>query len=57
MSGVKWHTGKIATILKEVEGLMIPPDGFKRELDGVIDSVPPDKGCEVLDGELTYMMG
>ena len=54
---IKWHTGKIATILKEVEGLKIPPDGFKRELDGVIDIISSDKGCEVLDGELSYMMG
>ena len=38
----------------EVEELMIPPDSVERKLDGVIDSVPPDKGCEVLDGELTY---
>ena len=30
---------------------MIPPDGVERKLDGVVDSVPPDKGCEVLDGE------
>ena len=43
---------EIATALKGVEELMIPPDGFKRKLDGVIDSVPPDKGYEVLDGEL-----
>ena len=33
---------------------MIPPDSVKVKLDGVIDSVPPDKGCEVLDGELTH---
>ena len=33
---------------------MIPPDGFRQKLDGVVDSVPPDKGCEVLDGELTH---
>ena len=32
---------------------MIPPDGVKRKLDGVVDSVPPDEGYEVLDGELT----
>ena len=32
---------------------MIPPDGAKQELDGVVGSVPPYKGCEVLDGELT----
>ena len=29
-----------------------PPSGIS--LDGVVDSVPPDKGCEVLDGELTH---
>ena len=33
---------------------MIPPDGVKRKLDGVIDSILSDKGCEVLDGELTH---
>ena len=32
---------------------MIPPDGVKRKLDGVVDNVPPDEGYEVLDGELT----
>ena len=47
-------TGKTATTLKEAEQLMIPPDIVKRKLDGVVDSVPPDKGCEVLDGELTH---
>jgi len=31
---------------------MIPSDGFEQKLDGVVDSVPPNKGCEVLDGEL-----
>ena len=46
-------TKKIAPNLKEVEELMIPADGVKQKLDGVVDSVPPDKGCEVLDGELT----
>ena len=44
----------MATTLKELKELMIPPDGVKQKLDGVVDSVPPDKGCEVLDGELTY---
>ena len=44
----------IAATLKEVEELMIPLDCAKRMLDRVVDSVPPDKGCEVLDGELTY---
>ena len=33
---------------------MIPPDSVKRNLDGVVDSVPSDKGCEVFDGELTH---
>ena len=33
---------------------MIPPDGIKRKLDGDVDSVPPEKGCEVLDGELIH---
>ena len=33
---------------------MIPPDDVKQMLDGVLDSVPPDKGFEVLDGGLTY---
>ena len=32
---------------------MIPPDGIKQKLDRVVDDVPPDEGCEVLDGELT----
>ena len=32
---------------------MIPPDGVNRKLDGMVDSVPPDNGCELLDGELT----
>jgi len=30
--------------------MMIPPDGVKRKLNGVVDSVPPDKCCEVLNG-------
>ena len=51
---IKRHTGKIPTILKEVEELMIVLDGVKRRLDGVVDSVPPDKGCEVLNEELTH---
>ena len=46
----KWRGGKFARTLKEIEELMIPPDGAKQKLDGVVDSVPPDKGCEVLDG-------
>ena len=32
---------------------MMPPDFLKRKLDEVIDSVPLNKGFEVLDGELT----
>ena len=44
----------MATTLKEVEELMIPPDIVKWKLDGVVDSVPPDKACQVLDGELTH---
>ena len=40
---------KAATTLKEAEEFMIPPDGAKRNVDGVVDSVPPDKGCEVLE--------
>ena len=39
---------KVATTLKEVEELMMPPDGVKWKLDGVVDSE------EVLDGELTH---
>jgi len=33
---------------------MISANGVKQKLDGVVDSVPPDKGCEVLDGALTH---
>ena len=36
---------------------MTPPDGVKRKLDGVVDSVLPEKGCEVLDGELLMNEG
>ena len=32
---------------------MTSADGAKRKFDGVVDSVPSDNGCEVLDGELT----
>ena len=39
---------KIATTQKEVEELMIPSGGVRQKLDGVVDSVPPDRGCEVL---------
>ena len=40
--------------LKQVEKLMIPPDGVKWKLDKRVDSVPPYKGCVVLDGELNH---
>ena len=50
---IKWPTGNIATTLKEVEELMIPPDCVTQKLDGVVDSVPPDKG-EMLDEELSH---
>ena len=33
---------------------MTPPDGVKWKLDGVIDSSPPGKGCEMLDTKLTH---
>ena len=32
---------------------MIPPDGVHQKLDRLVDNIPPDKGYEVLDGELT----
>ena len=51
---IKLPTGKIATTLTKVGESMIPPDGVKRKLDEVEDSVPPEKGCEVLDGELNH---
>ena len=41
------------TTLKKLEEVMIPPDGVKRKLDGVVDNVSPDEGYEVLDGKLT----
>ena len=44
---------EIATTLKEVGEVMTPPDGVKGKLDGIIDSIPTDKACEVLDGEVT----
>ena len=44
----------MATTLRKVDGLMIPLDGVMRNLDGVVDSSPPDRGCEELDGELTH---
>ena len=40
--------------LFQVEKFTIPPDSVKGKLDGVVDGLPPDKGCEVLDGELTH---
>ena len=40
--------------MKKVEELMIPQDGVKRKLNEAVDSVPSDKGCEVLNGELTH---
>ena len=51
---IKRANGKIAATLKEVEELMILPDGVGQRLDEVVDRVPPDKSCEVLDGELTH---
>ena len=57
---IQWRGGNkmtyqnLATTLKEVEELMIPSDSVKRKLDGVVDSVPPEKGYAVLDGELTH---
>ena len=33
---------------------MIPPDGIMQKFGGLVDSVPPDKSCEVLDGEFTH---
>ena len=33
---------------------MTTPDGVKRKLlDEVIDGIPPEEGCEILDGEYT----
>ena len=32
----------MATTLKEVEELMIPPADVEQKLDGVVDSVPPE---------------
>ena len=40
---------EISTTLKEVEEWMIPSDGIKLKLDGLVDSVPSDKGCAVLE--------
>ena len=33
---------------------MLPPDVVKQQLEGVVDSVPPDKGSEELDRKLTH---
>jgi len=33
---------------------MIPQDNVSWRLDGLVDSAPPGKCCEVLDGELTH---
>ena len=33
---------------------MIPSDSGKWKLDWVVDSVPSDKGCKAVDGELTH---
>ena len=43
----------MATTLKEVGELMIPSNGVRKKLDGVVESVPTYKGCEMLDGKLT----
>lgn len=39
--------------LKKLEELIIPPDSVKRKLNGVTEGVPPDKGEEMLGGEVT----
>lgn len=36
--------------LKRLEEVMIPPDGVKRKLEGVVEGVPLDEGEELLDG-------
>ena len=46
---MKWPSGKIATTLKKVDELMIPPDGIRRKLNEVVDGVLPGRGCKVLD--------
>ena len=33
---------------------MMPPEGVKQQLKGVVDCAPTDKGSEVPDGELTH---
>ena len=32
--------------------MVIPTDGVKCKLDGVVESVSPDEGCEMLVGEV-----
>ena len=39
--------------MKEEE-LMIPPGSVKQKLDRMVGSIPPDKSCELLDGEFTH---
>jgi len=46
-------TGEIPKSPKETEEVMSPKDGVKWKVNGVVDSVPPDEGCEVLGGELS----
>ena len=52
--GNKMTYGKITTTMKEVEELLIPSDDIKEKLDGAVHSALPDKGCEVVDGELSH---
>ena len=49
---IKWPTREIPTTLKEIEEVVILTDGVKWKFDGVVDSVPPDEGYEVLDWEM-----
>ena len=37
------------TTLKEVDEFLIPPVGVKRKWDGVVDSVLPVQGYEVME--------
>ena len=34
--------------------VIVGQDGIRRGVDGAVHSVPPDKGCEVLDEELIH---
>ena len=34
---------------------MIPKDGVNWKLGGVVDSVPPDEGCDVVDREVSVV--